>query len=50
MKSLSQSGCILGSLQDASFSITILQLNCPNFAQVEQVPAKLQQKEFVAFV
>jgi hypothetical protein len=46
-------GCcwrLTSSLQETFFSISVLQLNCPNFAQVEQVSAEPQQNEFVAFV
>lgn len=42
-------GCLPSSLQEAFFSISVLQLNCPNFAQVEQVSAELQLKELSAF-
>nr|ACF81464.1 unknown [Zea mays] len=34
--------CLTSNLQEAFFSISVLQLNCPNFAQVEQVSVELQ--------
>jgi hypothetical protein len=38
--------CLTSSLQEAFFSISVLQLNCPNFAQVEQVSVELQPHDF----
>jgi hypothetical protein len=38
--------CLTSNLQEAFFSISVLQLNCPNFAQVEQVSVELQPHDF----